>query len=130
MEWPDAPTAALATPLPEVTITVTRQPQTAFEAGASVGVVTAAQARDALPNQPADWLSRVPGVVALDRQEIASEDDHRSAAQAVAEEAGIPVVAVATLADLLDFASGNPELVGYRQPLEDYRSRYGSRPTR
>lgn len=69
-------------------------------------------------------------VVALDRQEIASETDPRSAAQAVAEEAGIPAVAVATLADLLDFASGNPELVGYRQPLEDYRSRYGSRPTR
>lgn len=68
--------------------------------------------------------------VALDRQEIASESDPRSAAQAVAEEAGIPVVAVATMADLLDFASGNPELVGYRQPLEDYRSRYGSRPTR
>ncbi|MBD8637149.1 orotate phosphoribosyltransferase [Stenotrophomonas sp. 169] len=68
-------------------------------------------------------------VVALDRQEIASETDKRSAAQAVAEEAGIPVIAVATMADLLDFASGNPELVGYRQPLEDYRSRYGSRPT-
>ena len=67
-------------------------------------------------------------VVALDRQEIASETDKRSAAQAVAEEAGIPVIAVATMADLLDFASGNPELVGYRQPLEDYRSRYGSRP--
>ena len=68
-------------------------------------------------------------VVALDRQEIASEPDPRSAAQAVAEEAGIPVIAVATMADLLDFASGNPELVGYRQPLADYRSRYGSRPT-
>ncbi|KIP79219.1 orotate phosphoribosyltransferase [Stenotrophomonas chelatiphaga] len=68
-------------------------------------------------------------VVALDRQEIASETDPRSAAQAVAEEAGIPVIAVATMADLLDFASGNPELVGYRQPLADYRSRYGSRPT-
>ncbi len=69
-------------------------------------------------------------VVALDRQEIASDTDKRSAAQAVAEEVGIPVVAVATLADLLDFASGNPELVGYRQSLEDYRSRYGTRPTR
>lgn len=68
-------------------------------------------------------------VVALDRQEIASETDPRSAAQAVAEEAGIPVIAVATMADLLDFASGNPELVGYRQPLADYRSRYGCRPT-
>lgn len=60
-------------PLPEVTITVTRQAQTAFEAGASVGLVTAAQARDALPNQPADWLTRVPGVVALDRQNAAQD---------------------------------------------------------
>ncbi|MFN3617377.1 MAG: TonB-dependent receptor family protein, partial [Aquabacterium sp.] len=39
----------------------------------SVGVVTAAQARDALPNQPADWLTRVPGVVALDRQNAAQD---------------------------------------------------------
>jgi len=69
-------------------------------------------------------------VVALDRQEIASDSDHRSAAQAVAEEAGIPVIAVATLADLLDFASGNPELVGYRQPLEAYRAQYGVRSAR
>ncbi len=69
-------------------------------------------------------------VVALDRQEIASEADHRSAAQAVAEEAGIPVIAVATLADLLDFASGIPELVGYRQPLEAYRAQYGVRSAR
>jgi orotate phosphoribosyltransferase len=69
-------------------------------------------------------------VVALDRQEIASETDRRSAAQSVAEEAGIPVIAVSSLADLLDFASGNPELVGYRQPLEAYRAQYGVRSTR
>ena len=68
-------------------------------------------------------------VVALDRQEVASEQDPRSAAQAVAEEAGIPVVAVADLADLLAFASGNPELVGYREPLLAYRARYGSQPS-
>ena len=67
-------------------------------------------------------------VVALDRQEIASEDDRRSAAQAVAAETGIPVIAVANLADLLAFASGNPELVGYREPLLAYRARYGSNP--
>ena len=64
-------------------------------------------------------------VVALDRQEIASESDTRSAAQAVAIEAGIPVVAVAGLEDLLAFAQGNPELVAFHQPLLDYRSRYG-----
>jgi orotate phosphoribosyltransferase len=68
-------------------------------------------------------------VVALDRQEIASEDDPRSAAQAVAAETGIPVIAVANLSDLLAFASGNPELVGYREPLLAYRGRYGSNPT-
>jgi orotate phosphoribosyltransferase len=65
-------------------------------------------------------------VVALDRQEIASELDRRSAAQAVAAEAGIAVVAVANLGDLLDFAAGNPELVGYREPLLAYRARYGT----
>ncbi|HEX7991485.1 MAG TPA: orotate phosphoribosyltransferase [Stenotrophomonas sp.] len=68
-------------------------------------------------------------VVALDRQEIASEEDRRSAAQAVSAETGIPVIAVANLADLLAFASGNPELVGYREPLLAYRGRYGSNPT-
>jgi len=68
-------------------------------------------------------------VVALDRQEIASEEDRRSAAQAVSAETGIPVIAVANLADLLAFASGNPELVGYREPLLAYRARYGSNPT-
>ena len=68
-------------------------------------------------------------VVALDRQEIASETDRRSAAQAVAAETGIPVIAVANLTDLLAFASGYPELVGYREPLLAYRGQYGSNPT-
>ncbi|NJB81235.1 orotate phosphoribosyltransferase [Xanthomonas arboricola] len=63
-------------------------------------------------------------VVALDRQEIASEQDRRSAAQAVA--AGIPVIAVANLGDLLAFAAGNADLVGFREPLLAYRGRYGT----
>jgi orotate phosphoribosyltransferase len=65
-------------------------------------------------------------VVALDRQEIASEADRRSAAQAVAAEAGIPVVAVANLGDLLAFADGNADLVGFREPLLAYRGHYGT----
>ncbi len=64
--------------------------------------------------------------VALDRQEIASEQDPRSAAQAVSSEAGIPVVAVAGLEDLLAFAGGNAELVGFQEPLRAYRARYGN----
>lgn len=65
-------------------------------------------------------------VVALDRQEIASEQDRRSAAQAVATEAGIPVIAVANLSDLLAFAAENADLVDFREPLLAYRGRYGT----
>ena len=67
--------------------------------------------------------------VALDRQEIAGEQDRRSAAQAVAAEAGVPVLAVAGLADLLAFADGNDTLAQYRAPLQAYRARYGCAPT-
>lgn len=66
--------------------------------------------------------------VALDRQEIAAETDRRSAAQAVAAEAGVPVLAVAGLADLLAFADGNDTLAAYRAPLQAYRARFGCQP--
>lgn len=67
-------------------------------------------------------------VVALDRQEILNEADpaRRSAAQAVAAETGVPVIAVANLHDLLAFAGENAELVGHREQLLAYRARYGS----
>ena len=65
-------------------------------------------------------------VIALDRQERVAEDQSRSAAQAVAAEQGIPVIAVATLADLLAFAGESTELVGQREALLAYRARYGS----
>jgi orotate phosphoribosyltransferase len=69
-------------------------------------------------------------VVALDRQEMlgdpASGEPRRSAAQAVAEEAGIPVTAVAALSDLLAFAGENADLVRHRDQLLAYRARYGS----
>ncbi|MBD9369866.1 orotate phosphoribosyltransferase [Xanthomonas sp. XNM01] len=68
-------------------------------------------------------------VVALDRQEIAGDADRRSAAQAVAAEAGVPVLAVASLADLLAFADGNDTLARFRAPLLAYRARYGIDPT-
>jgi orotate phosphoribosyltransferase len=69
-------------------------------------------------------------VIALDRQERVREDDgtvdsRRSAAQGVAAEHGIPVIAVATLGDLLAFAGESAELVGHRDGLLAYRARYG-----
>ena len=71
-------------------------------------------------------------VIALDRQERVREDDgsaasRRSAAQAVAEEHDIPVVAVATLGDLLAFAGESAELSAHRDALLAYRARYGVR---
>jgi orotate phosphoribosyltransferase len=65
-------------------------------------------------------------VIALDREERASEADPRSAARAVAAEHGIPVVAVARLADLLAFAGENATLAAERERLHAYRARYGT----
>jgi orotate phosphoribosyltransferase len=64
-------------------------------------------------------------VIALDRQERVREDAVQSAAQSVASEHGIAVVAVAGLGDLLEFAGERAELVGHREALLAYRARYG-----
>ena len=64
-------------------------------------------------------------VIALDRQERVREDAALSAAQAVAADHGIPVIAVAGLVDLLEFAGERAELVGHRDALLAYRARYG-----
>ena len=64
-------------------------------------------------------------VIALDRQERVREDAAQSAAQAVAADHGIPVIAVAGLVDLLEFAGERAELVGHRDALLAYRARYG-----
>lgn len=81
-------------------------------------------------------------VIGLDREEIAVEGtapDGRapdgsasdglglSAAQAVAAESGIPVIAVAGLEDLLAFAGESAELLDQRERLLAYRARYGCR---
>ncbi len=64
-------------------------------------------------------------VIALDRQERVREDAAESAAQAVAAQHGIPVVAVAGLADLLEFVGESADLVRQRDALFAYRARYG-----
>src|SRR4249919_311393 len=68
--------------------------------------------------------------IALDRQEAVAPDvSRRSAAQTVADEHGLPVVSVASLADLLEFAGGNADLVAQRERLLAYRAAYGSETT-
>ena len=66
-------------------------------------------------------------VIALDRQEVAPDGPGLSAAQAVAAESGIPVIAVAALDDLLAFAGESAELLDQRERLLAYRARYGCR---
>src|SRR5690606_15767047 len=63
--------------------------------------------------------------IALDRQERVADDDPRSAARAVADEQGIPVVAIAGLSDLLAFAGESATLAAQRDPLLAYRARHG-----
>jgi orotate phosphoribosyltransferase len=70
-------------------------------------------------------------VIALDRQEAAGGIEpapgaRRSAAETVADEHGLPVVAVATLDDLLGLAGAHPRLATHRDALLAYRARYGS----
>jgi len=64
-------------------------------------------------------------VIALDRQERGQVGE-RSASQEVAAEFGLPVVAVAGLAQLLELAGELPELAAYKDALLAYRARYGS----
>lgn len=65
-------------------------------------------------------------LIALDRMERGQGP--RSAVQEVQERYGIPVVAIATLEDLLAFIAGRPELKVHAAAVDAYRARYGAAP--
>lgn len=62
-------------------------------------------------------------LIALDRQERGQGE--RSAAQEVAADYGIPVIAITTLDDVLAYAGERAELAGEHARLLAYRQRYG-----
>jgi orotate phosphoribosyltransferase len=64
-------------------------------------------------------------LIALDRQERGQGE--LSAAQEVAAQFGIPVIAIATLADVLVYAGERPELAAEHGRLMAYREEYGVR---
>ena len=66
-------------------------------------------------------------LVLLDRQER-GQVGQRSAAQELGSEFGVPVIAIAGLAELLELTDDRPELAAYKPALMAYRLRYGSRP--
>lgn len=67
----------------------------------------------------------VAGVlVALDRQERGQ--GALSATQELTRDEGVPVIAIAALADLLDYAGSRPDLAVQRPRLQAYREKYGA----
>jgi orotate phosphoribosyltransferase len=62
-------------------------------------------------------------LIALDRMERGQGE--RSAVQEVREMFGIPVVAIATLDDLMGFLADRPALTAHAGAIADYRARYG-----
>jgi orotate phosphoribosyltransferase len=69
-------------------------------------------------------------LIALDRMEksgTATEIGDKSAVQAVEQEFGLPVLAIANLADLMAFltASSSAELTSYLPAVKAYREKYG-----
>ena len=91
-------------------------------------VVTAGTAvREALATITGGGGTVAALAIALDRQEAVAEGDPRSATGALSEEAGIAVVAVAGLDDLLAFAGESGELGRERERLLEYRARFGCR---
>jgi len=64
-------------------------------------------------------------LIALDRQERGQSD--ASAVLEVERDFGMPVRAIATLDDLLDYLAGQPTLAGAREAVRAYRERFGAR---
>jgi orotate phosphoribosyltransferase len=69
-------------------------------------------------------------LIALDRQERGGAADNlseRSAVEDFVRDYGLPVIAVATLADLLDYlnSDADPSLAAHADAVDRYRRRYG-----
>jgi orotate phosphoribosyltransferase len=62
-------------------------------------------------------------LIAMDRMERGVGE--RSAVQEVREQLGIPVVAIATLDDLMRFIAGHAGLQAFGPQVAAYRERYG-----
>ena len=63
-------------------------------------------------------------LIAFDRMERGRGE--RSAVQELKEQYGVPVIAIATLDDLLAFLGKRPELAAQRSAVTAYRERYGA----
>jgi orotate phosphoribosyltransferase len=63
-------------------------------------------------------------LIALDRKERGQ--GKTSAVQELQMQFGVPVVAIATLDDVMGFVAGRPELEAHAPRIEAYRAQYGA----
>ncbi|HVE48103.1 MAG TPA: orotate phosphoribosyltransferase [Casimicrobiaceae bacterium] len=63
-------------------------------------------------------------LIALDRKEKGTGE--ASAVQELENVFGVPVVAIATLDDVMEFVVARPDLAQYVEPVEAYRAQYGA----
>jgi orotate phosphoribosyltransferase len=80
--------------------------------------------REAIELIRAEGADPVGILIAFDRMERGRGE--RSAVQELAHEFGLPVIAIATLEDLLVFLAGRPELAPAAAAVRAYRQQYGS----
>jgi orotate phosphoribosyltransferase len=77
-------------------------------------------------------FNAVPSAVflALDRQEVGQVDGKPtdfSAIQQVEQEFSIPVVAIATMSNLIEFLKSEPDMIANLDAMREYRDQYGIR---
>jgi len=86
-------------------------------------ITDGASKREAIEIIRAAGASAAGVLIALDRQERGQGE--LSATQEVSRDFGLPVTAIATLADILATLRARPEERGNVERIEDYRRRYG-----
>ena len=98
--------------------------QALWLAVAAAAVITAGTAiRESMDIIAAEGARPAGVAIALDRQERGRGE--RSAIQEVEAEYGIPVAAIARLADLVDFIRLRPDAADHLPNIEAYRRQYG-----
>ena len=93
-------------------------------------ITDGASKRESVEILQAAGASPVGVLIALDRMERGGSDDNLSALSAVEEftrSHGLPVIAIATLLDLLHYlgSGADPALAAHRSAVATYRQRYG-----
>ena len=92
-------------------------------------ITDGASKRESVEILQAAGATPVGVLIALDRMERGGTHDNLSALSAVEEftrSHGLPVIAIATLLDLLQYLGADPALAAHRGAVASYRQRYGT----